>query len=123
MRAMSRRAWRSRVVFSREPVADWKRRLNSSFRVSASLSASSSALMLRRSLARKEITALALHELGLDRELLPREAERLLGQRLRHARELEHHAARLDHGDPALGGALALAHPGLERLLRVRLVR
>src|SRR6516165_3972975 len=40
----------------------------------------------------------------------------------RHAGELEHHAARLDHRDPALGRALALAHAGLERLLGVGLV-
>src|SRR6516162_1609013 len=99
MRAMSRRAWRSRVVSSSEPVADWKRRLNSSFRVSTSFSASSSALMLRRSLARKEITALASDELRLDRELLAGEAQGLLGERLRDAGELEHHAARLDHCD------------------------
>src|SRR5436305_10187376 len=43
--------------------------------------------------------------------------------RLGHARELEHHAAGLDDGDPGLGRALALAHPRLGRLLRDRLVR
>jgi len=31
------------------------------------------------------------------------EAERLAGQRLGDAGELEHHAAGLDHRDPALG--------------------
>src|SRR5205085_1113333 len=43
-------------------------------------------------------------------------------QRLRDAGELEHHPARLDDGDPALGRPLALAHAGLGGLLRVRLV-
>src|SRR5205085_9711806 len=36
---------------------------------------------------------------------------------------LEHDAARLDHGDPALGRALTGAHASLGRLLRERLVR
>ena len=40
-----------------------------------------------------------------------------------HAGELEHHAARLDDGDPALRVALAGAHAGLGRLLGERLVR
>ena len=35
MRAISRLASFSRAVFSSAPVADWKRRLNSSWRVSA----------------------------------------------------------------------------------------
>src|SRR5262245_37526092 len=122
MRAISRRAWRSRVVSSSDPVADWKRRLNSSLRVSASLCCSSSGLKFRSSLARKEITALAPYELRLDRELLAGEPQGLPGERLGHAGELEHDAARLDHGDPALGRALALAHSGLERLLGVGLV-
>src|SRR4051812_24715239 len=122
MRAISRLASRSRVVFSRAPVTDWKRRLNSSCRESASLRSSSSFVRSRRSLALKEIT-LALHELRLHRKLLAREAERLLGERLRDAGELEHDAPGLDHGDPALGRALALAHAGLGRLLRERLVR
>src|SRR5471032_3079627 len=122
MRAISRFASFSRVVFSSAPVADWKRRLNNSCRVSASLSTSSSSDRSRRSLALKDIT-LSFHELRLDRQLLAREPERLLGELLGDARELEHDATRLDHGDPALGRALALAHAGLGRLLRVRLVR
>src|SRR5215469_15679218 len=65
---------------------------------------------------------LSLHDLRLHRELLAGEAERLLGERLRDARELEHHAAGLDHGDPAFGRALAGAHAGLGRLLREALV-
>src|SRR6202034_1428362 len=39
------------------------------------------------------------------------------------AGQLEHHAAGLDHGDPAFGVALAGAHARLGRLLRDRLVR
>src|SRR5437868_13822176 len=69
----------------------------------------------------KELS-LSLHDLRLDRELLAREPERLFGERLRDAGELEHHAARLDHADPALGRALAGAHPRLGRLLRDALV-
>src|SRR5919197_6140660 len=122
MRAISRLASRTRAEFSSAPVADWKRRLKSSCRVSASLRSSSSSVRSRRSLALKEIR-LPLHELRLDRQLLTREAERFLGQRLRHARQLEHDAARLHDRHPALGRPLALAHPGLGRLLRERLVR
>src|SRR4051794_9793970 len=65
---------------------------------------------------------LSLHDLGLHRELLPGEAERLLRERLGHAGELEHYAARLDDADPAFGRALAGAHAGLGRLLREALV-
>src|SRR6185437_3918300 len=124
MRAISRLASLRRAVFSRAPVAAWKRRLNSSFRVSASRISSSSSLRPRRSLALKEITALvALHELRLHRQLLSGQAQRLLGERLRHTGELEHDAARLDDGHPALRRALALAHAGLGRLLGEGLVR
>src|SRR5579871_3444830 len=123
MRAISRFASFRRVVFSSAPVAAWNRRLNSSWRVSASRCSSSSSDRSRRSLARKEITTLASHELRLDRQLLRRETERFLRERLRDSRELEHDAARLDDGHPAFGGALALAHARLRRLLRVRLVR
>src|SRR5689334_21243840 len=122
MRAISRLASFRCVVFSSAPVAAWKRRLNSSCRVSASRCSSSSSLRSRMSLPRKEITALARHELGLDRELLSRQPQRLLGERLRNAGELEHDAPGLHHGDPALRRALALPHTGLGRLLRERLV-
>src|SRR5581483_4655254 len=119
--AISRFAYFSCAVFSSAPVADWKRRLKSSLRLSASRRASSSSVRSRRSLAFKDVS-LPAHELRLDRQLLAGEAERLLGERLVHARELEHDPARLDDGDPALGRALALAHARLGRLLRVRLV-
>src|SRR5438105_4541295 len=122
MRAISRRVIRRRAVFSSCPVADWKRRLKSSCRVSARRRSSSSFDRSRRSLASKEITTFAAHELRLDRELLARETQRVLRERFRHTGELEHDAAGLDHGDPALRRALALAHARLGRLLRVRLV-
>src|SRR4051794_7212678 len=51
------------------------------------------------------------------------QAHGLAGERLRHAGELEHHATRLDDGDPALRVALAGAHAGLGRLLGEGLVR
>ena len=109
------------AVFSSSPVAWRKRRLNASSR--AFLSAST------RSWSRQGVCvgglhcrALAPHELGLDRQLVAGQAHRLLGEVLRHARELEHHAPRLDDGDPALGVALARAHAGLGGLLRERLV-
>src|SRR6516165_10648673 len=123
MRAISRFASLRRAVFSSAPAAAWKRRLNSSCRVSASRSRSSSSVRSPMSLARKQITALARHELRLDRELLPGETERLLGERLRDAGELEHHPARLDDGNPALRRALPLPHAGLRGLLGERLVR
>src|ERR687890_2048366 len=54
---------------------------------------------------------------------MTRQAHGLARERLRHAGELEHHAARLDDGDPALRVALAGAHAGLGRLLGEGLVR
>ena len=44
-----------------------------------------------------------MFELSGVPEPLAREADRLTRQRLRDAGQFEHHAARLDHGDPALG--------------------
>src|SRR4051812_35957053 len=54
---------------------------------------------------------------------MTREAHGLASEVLRHAGELEHHAARLDDGDPALRRALARAHASLGRLLGEGLVR
>src|SRR3954452_7574753 len=119
---MSRLASRSRVVFSSAPVAAWKRRLNSSWRASASFSPRSSSCRLRSWLALKEIS-LPFHELGLHRQLAPGEAQRLLRERLGDAGQLEHDAARLDDGDPVLGRSLAGPHARLGRLLGHRLVR
>src|SRR5712692_6544750 len=63
------------------------------------------------------------HELGLDADLLRRQAETLARRWLVHTLHLVHDPPRLDHGDPELRVALALAHPRLGRLLRHRLVR
>src|SRR5439155_25974088 len=122
IRAISRFASLSRAGLSSAPVADWKRRLNSSCRRSASASSSWASLMSRSSLALKEIR-LPLHELRLDGQLAARESQRFLRERLRHAGELEHDAARLDNRDPVLGRALPGTHAGLGRLLADRLVR
>src|SRR3954453_19400967 len=102
MRAISRLASFSPPLFSSAPVADWKRRLNSSCRRSCNAFSSSSSVMSLRSLAFKEI-GLPFHELGPQRELRPGQAQRFFRELLRHAGELEHHAARLDDGDPVLG--------------------
>src|SRR5829696_4208693 len=122
MRAISRFAERSRALFSSAPVADWKRRLKSSCRRSPSVRSSSSSVMSRSVLAFKEIS-LSLHDLGLHRQLLTRELQRLLGERLGDAGQLEHDATGLDHGDPVLRRPFARAHARLGRLLRDRLVR
>src|SRR5689334_23503703 len=121
MRAISRFARFRRALFSSAPVADWKRRLNSSCRRSANASASSSSVMSLRSLAFKEIR-LPLYELRPQRQLRAGETQSFLRERLRHPGELEHDAARLDHRDPVLRRALARAHACLGRLLRRRLV-
>ena len=84
-----------------EPVADWKRRLNSSWRRSCNAFSSSSSVMSLMSLALKEIR-LSFHELGLHGELRPGQAKRLLGERFGHAGELEHDAAGLHDCDPVL---------------------
>src|SRR3954454_21539315 len=118
MRAISRFASLRRVPFSSAPVAAWKRKLNSSWRVSASRCSSSSSVRSRKALARKEITALALHELRFHRQLLRRETACFLGELLRYTGELQHDAAGLHAGDPALARALPLAHARLGRLLR-----
>src|SRR5918994_1219058 len=122
MRAISRFASFSRALFSSAPVADWKRRSNNSLRRSCNAFSSSSSVMSLMSLALKEIR-LPFHEFRFEGELRPGEAERFLRERLRNAGELEHHPARLDHGHPVLGRALARAHPGLSGLLRRGLVR
>src|SRR5262249_33917129 len=121
MRAISRFAERSRALFSSAPVADWKRRLKSSRRVSPIFSSSSSSVRSRRSLALKEIS-LPPHESHLDPPLLPGEAESLAGQRLVAPCELEQHAPGLHDRDPALRGALAGADPRLGGLLGEGLV-
>src|SRR3712207_3930980 len=65
----------------------------------------------------------ALDEARLDRELRGAEAQRLAGDVLRHAVDLEHDPARLHAGGPELGRALAGAHADFGRLRRHRHVR
>src|SRR6266849_890599 len=65
----------------------------------------------------------ARHEFGRDADLLGRRPERFAGHVLGHADHLVQDPPRLHHGDPLLRVALPLAHPGLRRLLRDRLVR
>src|SRR4051794_10316883 len=66
---------------------------------------------------------LAGDDFGPHRKLVGRETQRLAGEILGDAGQLEHDFARLDHGDPPLGVAFAGTHPGLGRLLGVGLVR
>src|SRR5690606_25053979 len=63
-----------------------------------------------------------LHEAGADAELVPRQAEGLAGDVLGDAVELVEDATGADDRHPVVGRALALAHSGLEGLLRERLV-
>src|SRR3712207_6677071 len=65
----------------------------------------------------------ALDEARLDRELRGAETQRLAGDVLRNAVDLEHDAAGSDASGPELRRALALAHADLGRLLRHRHVR
>src|SRR3954451_16968362 len=65
----------------------------------------------------------ALDEARLDRQLRGAEAQRLAGDVLGDAVDLEHDAAGRDACRPELGRALALAHAHLGRLLRHRHVR
>src|SRR5260221_5835986 len=102
MRAISRFGSRNRALSSSAPVADWKRRLKSCLRVSAICPSNSSSVMSRSCLALKEITVPS-HELRLDRQLLARQAKRVLRELLRHAGELEHDSAWLHDSDPAFG--------------------
>src|SRR6478735_2210129 len=120
-RAISRLARCSAAGFSSAPVACWNRRLNSSWRASPRRRSSSSSVSSRISLALKEIT-LPRYELCPDRELHGSQPDRLACQRLGHAGQLEHDTARLDHGYPVLGRALAGAHARLGRLGRDGLV-
>src|SRR5882672_10377985 len=111
MRAMSRRTWRTRAVFPSWPPAFWKRRLNASLRRLPSSSLSWSLVLGRRSLAfmafSSPFRADAGDEARLDRQLGSGERQRFLGDRHRHAVELEQHAAWLHPRRPELGRALA----------------
>src|ERR1700733_389274 len=65
----------------------------------------------------------ALNEARLDRQLGRRKRERLARDRLRHAVDLKHDAARRNTGHPEFRRALALAHAHFDGLLRHRNVR
>src|SRR3954452_1930613 len=121
---MSRLASRSAEVFSSSAVACWKRRPNSSRRAvrRCSTSAASSISRSSRALEAMLVTLLPHHELRLHGQLVAGEAHGVARELLRHAGELEHHTPRLHDRHPALGRALAGAHAGLGRLLRVGLV-
>src|SRR5437763_9591998 len=119
MRAISRLVSLRRAEFSSAPVTDWKRRLKSSCRLSVSRWSSSSSVSSRNSLGLVKELSLSLHNFALHGQLLTRKAQRFLRERLRHAGQLEHHAPRLDHCDPAFRRALTRAHAGLGGLLRV----
>src|SRR3954468_13425621 len=104
MRAMSRRTWRTRPVLPSCPPAFWKRRLNASLRRLPSSSLSWSCVLGRRSVAfigfLLALDADARDEAGLDRQLGRGERQRLLGDRHRHALELEQHPTGLDARRP-----------------------
>src|SRR5258705_4999791 len=116
-RARSRLADVTPAVFSSSPVASWKRSPKTSLRTVLMRWTSSSSCRSRSSLAVTGLDLLALDEFCAHRQLVAGQAHRLAGQRLGHAGQLEHHAARLDDRHPALGRALAGAHAGLGRLL------
>src|SRR5829696_6337345 len=126
---MSLRTSRTRAVFSSCPVARWKRRLNCSFFSARSWSWSWSGDIALRSESRcvdfmsSPLLGNALDEARLDRQLRGAEAQRLAGDVLGDAVDLEHDAAGRDARRPELGRALALAHAHLGRLLRHRHVR
>src|SRR5438067_8393520 len=83
MRAISRFVSFRRALFSSAPVTDWNRRLNSSCRRSVRRSASSSSVNSRSSLGLVKELSLSFHNFAFHRQLLARETERFLGQRLR----------------------------------------
>src|SRR6266567_7642333 len=69
------------------------------------------------------LTHLTLDELALHGQLVHGTPQRLPGDRLRHAGQLEHDPPGLDVGDPPFRCALTRAHPRLGRLLGQRPVR
>src|SRR5439155_6506354 len=87
----------------------------SSWAISASVSA--------RTLSMSIAGALTLYETDGHGQLVAGQAHRLHGLLAGYAAHLEQDAARLDHRDPMVRGALARAHARLGRLLRDRLVR
>src|SRR3954447_16595420 len=103
MRAISRRASRSREVFSSCPVARWKRRLKRSFfrlRTASSLWSSLIARMSSTFIGAMTLLRNARDEARLDRQLGGGKRERLLGGLHSDAVDLENHAAGLDSRHP-----------------------
>src|SRR5207302_10991152 len=82
IRAISRLVSFSRALFSSAPVTDWKRRLNSSCRRSTSRCSSSSSVRSLNSLGLVKELGLPFHDLRLDGQLLARELQRVLRERL-----------------------------------------
>src|SRR5215475_2665872 len=125
MRAMSRRTWRTRAVFSSWPLAFWKRRLNASFLRAISSPFSWSGVFARRSsiFMTSVSFAQARDKARLHRQLGGRQLEGLLRDAARHAVDLEHDPPRMDAADPVFGRALAAAHAHLGRLAGDRHVR
>src|SRR5262249_1773896 len=125
MRAMSRRTWRTRAVFSSWPLAFWKRRLNASFRRAISSPFSWSGVFARRSSIFMTSVSLAQarDEARLHRQLRGGQLEGLLGDAARHALDLEPDPPRTDAADPVFGRALGAGHAHLGRLAGNRHVR
>src|SRR5260370_27496073 len=122
--ARPRRAIATRAGFLATPIESWNRRLKSSSPSSWAFCCTSSSDISRHLAAFMVASERPRtgHELGLDSDLLRGQAEAFLGRRLVHALHLVHDPSRLDHRDPELRVALALAHPRLGRLLGHRLV-
>ena len=124
MRAMSRRTWRTRAVFSSWPLACWKRRLKLllgellelALELVLGLGADVCCLHIASS-PRRVTMRVAIGSFAAARS----KASRAIGAR--HAVELEHDAAGLDAADPEFGRALAAAHAHFGRLHRHRHVR
>src|SRR5216684_1783294 len=128
MRAMSRRASRSREVFSSCPVARWKRRLKRSFFRLRTASSIWSGLIARISAVfiSAMITSLfrnARDEARLDRQFGGSERQGFFRGLHGDAVDFENHAAGLDPRHPQFRRALAGAHPHFGGLLRHRHVR
>src|SRR5262245_1628703 len=122
-RAMSRRVSRTFSALSSWPIAFWKRSLKSCSESSLAFVLSSSSESSRTLPGfTLSLPAEALHEPGLDVELVGRQPQRLARLGLRDPLNLEQDPPGLDHGHPELGRAHALAHARLLRLLGHRLV-
>src|ERR1700712_1116628 len=128
MRAMSRRASRSREVFSSCPVARWKRRLKRSFfrlRIASSIWSELIARMSSVFISAMITSSLrnARDEARLDRQFGGSQRQRLLGGLHGDAVDFENHAAGLHPRHPQFPGAPAGAHAHFGGLLRHRHVR